>query len=112
MRDQTPAAWAAVIREREATIRAFTWLDLDHAQGASAAAPPGPLQGQWVGFKDVLDTAGIPTERGSALFRGRIPDRSATVVARIVAAGGVVAEERSEERRVGKECRSRWSPDH
>src|SRR5438067_2512982 len=23
-----------------------------------------------------------------------------------------LAEERSEERRVGKECRSRWSPDH
>ena len=23
-----------------------------------------------------------------------------------------VAERRSEERRVGKECRSRWSPDH
>src|SRR5437868_14963307 len=25
---------------------------------------------------------------------------------------GVVAAVRSEERRVGKECRSRWSPDH
>src|SRR5690348_18215446 len=25
---------------------------------------------------------------------------------------GVLAGERSEERRVGKECRSRWSPDH
>src|SRR4051812_20413080 len=24
----------------------------------------------------------------------------------------VIAERRSEERRVGKECRSRWSPDH
>jgi Asp-tRNA(Asn)/Glu-tRNA(Gln) amidotransferase A subunit family amidase len=39
----------------------------------------------------VIDTAGIPTERGSALFRGRVPSRSATVVARIEAAGGVVA---------------------
>ena len=26
--------------------------------------------------------------------------------------GGNSAEERSEERRVGKECRSRWSPYH
>ena len=25
---------------------------------------------------------------------------------------GIVKEERSEERRVGKECRSRWSPYH
>src|SRR3712207_9583865 len=28
------------------------------------------------------------------------------------AAGGVVVRDRSEERRVGKECRSRWSPYH
>src|SRR5439155_13182182 len=27
-------------------------------------------------------------------------------------ARGAVAQVRSEERRVGKECRSRWSPDH
>src|SRR5688572_31259766 len=26
--------------------------------------------------------------------------------------GSAVPEDRSEERRVGKECRSRWSPDH
>ena len=37
------------------------------------------------------------TERGYTLANGtQIPDRT----------------ERSEERRVGKECRSRWSPDH
>ena len=91
MKDQTPAAWAAAIREREAAVRAFAWLDVERAQRASAVAPPGPLRGQWVGIKDVIDTAGIPTERGSALFRGRIPDRSATAVARIETAGGVVA---------------------
>src|SRR5256885_4613766 len=28
------------------------------------------------------------------------------------APGGVIAQNRSEERRVGKECRSRWSPYH
>ena len=26
--------------------------------------------------------------------------------------GDMIAVDRSEERRVGKECRSRWSPDH
>ena len=91
MKDQTPAVWAATIREREAVVRAFAWLDLERALRCSAAAPPGPLRGRWVGIKDVIDTAGIPTERGCALFRGRVPDRSATVVARIEAAGGVVA---------------------
>lgn len=91
MKDQTPDAWAAAIREREAAVRAFAWLDLERAQRFSAAAPHEPLRGWWVGIKDVIDTAAIPTERGSALFRGRVPDRSATVVARIEAAGGVVA---------------------
>lgn len=69
MRHQTPAACAAVIREREAAVRAFAWLDLERALRSSAAAPPGPLRGRWVGIKDVIDTAGIPTERGSALPR-------------------------------------------
>src|SRR5215831_16506730 len=90
MTEHTPAAWTAAIREREAVVRAFAWLDLERARRSTAAAPPGPLQGQWVGIKDVIDTAGIPTERGSALFRGRVPDRSATAVTRIEAAGGVV----------------------
>jgi Asp-tRNA(Asn)/Glu-tRNA(Gln) amidotransferase A subunit family amidase len=90
MTDQT-FAWAAAIREREAVVRAFAWVDLERARHASAAAPPGPLRGRWVGIKDVIDTAGIPTERGSALFRGRVPERSATLVTRIEAAGGVVA---------------------
>ncbi len=85
------AGWAAAIREREAVVRAFAWLDLERAYRSSAEARSGPLQGQWVGIKDVIDTAGIPTERGSALFRGRVPSRSATVVTRIEAAGGVVA---------------------
>lgn len=72
-------------------MRAFVWLDVERAQRASAAIRAGPLGGQWVGIKDVIDTAGIPTERGSPLFRGRVPDRSATAVSRIELAGGVVA---------------------
>src|SRR3712207_9207886 len=30
----------------------------------------------------------------------------------ILESGGAIAQERSEERRVGKECRSRWAPYH
>ena len=39
---------------------------------------------------------------------------SLTTGDKIVTAGGLFGKikERSEERRVGKECRSRWSPDH
>ena len=34
------------------------------------------------------------------------------ILNRLTSEGFVVAEGRSEERRVGKECRSRWSPYH
>ena len=36
----------------------------------------------------------------------------AAVVKELVGAGDLARPRRSEERRVGKECRSRWSPDH
>lgn len=87
----TADVWAAAIAEREPEVKAFAWLDLERAKRLAASAPPGPLRGRWVGIKDIIDTAGIPTERGSALFAGRVPERSATVVERIEAAGGVVA---------------------
>jgi len=43
-----------------------------------------------IGAKDVYDTAGVPTEHGSALFRGRVPDRSAEVVRALDDAGAIV----------------------
>src|SRR5207253_8678464 len=45
----------------------------------------------------------------TAVRRLRLGGRSVTVAA-LGKGGGMIA--RSEERRVGKECRSRWSPDH
>ena len=43
-----------------------------------------------VGVKDIFDTAGIPTENGSALFRGRVPERSSDIVRALEAAGAIV----------------------
>lgn len=43
-----------------------------------------------IGVKDIYDTEGIPTESGSALFRGRVPARSATVVRALEASGAIV----------------------
>src|ERR1041385_7189279 len=54
---------------------------------------PGPLSGLPVGIKDVTPVAGLRTTFGSPLYKDHVP-----------------TEDRSEERRVGKECRSRWSP--
>lgn len=41
-------------------------------------------------MKDIFDTAAIPTENGSALFAGRVPDRSAAAVRAAEDAGAIV----------------------
>ena len=50
----------------------------------------GPLHGIPVALKDIFDTAGVPTTGGSRIYRHRVPDRSATVSARLEAAGAVL----------------------
>ncbi len=37
-----------------------------------------------------IDTAGVLTQRGSPIFKGRVPDTDATVVARLKAAGAIL----------------------
>jgi aspartyl-tRNA(Asn)/glutamyl-tRNA(Gln) amidotransferase subunit A len=49
----------------------------------------GPLHGVPFTIKDALDTEGIPTQRGTKLFAGFIPEADATAVARFKAAGGI-----------------------
>src|SRR6266536_3152515 len=64
----------------EPTLHAFAWLDPDRARALARERdrqePRGPLHGVPIGVKDVFDTAGIPTEHGSALFHGRVPGHS------------------------------------
>ena len=99
---------------------------------------PGPLSGRTLAVKDLFDTAGVRTTYGSGVYAEHIPARNATAVQRLLDAGAVLVGKthlpefawsvlgqsewygtchnpthpRSEERRVGKECRSRWSPYH
>lgn len=47
----------------------------------------GLLDGVPLSWKDLYDTAGIATEAGSALLKGRVPDRDAEVLARASAQG-------------------------
>lgn len=82
----------------EPGTRAFAWLDPEdvrrQARALDAARasgrPVGPLHGLPVALKDVIDTARIPTENGTALDRGRVPRRDAFVVERLRAAGALV----------------------
>src|ERR1700712_1071849 len=67
---------------------------LDAAKSAEAAVLAGeelgPLHGVPFTVKDSIDTAGVLTQRGSPIFRGRVPDADATSVARMKKAGGIL----------------------
>jgi aspartyl-tRNA(Asn)/glutamyl-tRNA(Gln) amidotransferase subunit A len=79
-------------------LNAFVHLDAELAHRAasevdalvSAGEDPGPLAGVPMGVKDLEDCAGMPTSKGSLLFKGRPPVASDSVhVARLRAAGAV-----------------------
>src|ERR1700742_4347350 len=67
---------------------------LEAAKKAEAAVKPdarlAPLHGVPFTVKDGIDTAGVLTQRGSPIFKGRRPDTDATVVARLKAAGAIL----------------------
>ena len=83
-------ACLARIAEREPAVRAFAWFDADAARRGAAAARPGPLHGLPIGVKDVLDTADMPSEYGSPIWRGWRPRADAAAVAWARHAGAVV----------------------
>jgi aspartyl-tRNA(Asn)/glutamyl-tRNA(Gln) amidotransferase subunit A len=91
-------ACLARIAAREPEVQAWAWLDSDHVlaqaraldQHRASGRAIGPLHGLPVGIKDIIDTAGIPTENGTAIDAGRVPVTDAFVVARLRQAGAVV----------------------
>src|SRR5438876_8982557 len=78
----------------ESRIHAFTRYDAEPALLLDAALETTGATGARlrvpVGVKDIFDTAGVPTERGSALYAGRIAERDADVVRNLRAAGAVI----------------------
>ena len=50
----------------------------------------GPLHGVPFTVKDSIDPADVATQRGSPIFKGRVPDVDATSVARMKKAGGIL----------------------
>jgi amidase len=53
-----------------------------------SGAPGGPLAGKTVAIKDNVCVAGVPMMNGSCVLEGYIPEADATVVSRILDAGG------------------------
>jgi Asp-tRNA(Asn)/Glu-tRNA(Gln) amidotransferase A subunit family amidase len=84
--------------ETEPRVHAWAWLDAARARQLARASderrasgsPVGRLEGIPIGVKDIFDTAAIPTENGSALFAGRVPERTAAAVRAAESAGAIV----------------------
>jgi amidase len=67
---------------------------LDRARAAEAALTSGveigPLRGVPLTIKDTIDTEGMRTTSGSRVRANYVPDRDATAVARLKAAGAII----------------------
>jgi aspartyl-tRNA(Asn)/glutamyl-tRNA(Gln) amidotransferase subunit A len=113
---QDATALAALIRTKQVTPREVVQAHLDRIsavnpalnalvtlladealQAADAAgkavmsgAPLGALHGVPFTAKDSIDTARVLTQRGSPIFRGRVPAVDATSVARMKQAGAIL----------------------
>ena len=57
------------------------------ARRAASGHRLGLLDGVPISWKDLFDTAGVATESGSALLKGRVPDRDAEVLRNATAQG-------------------------
>jgi amidase len=80
--------------EREPEVAAFAHLDpaaaMREARLRDREKPRGPLHGVPVAWKDIVDTAAMPTAYGSRAFPGHRPLADAACVALARAAGAVL----------------------
>lgn len=85
------------IESQDADRKTFTSLTRDRAlaeamaarQRVSSGMALSRLDGVPMGWKDLVDTAGHPTEGASRLFKGRVPDQDAVCLTRATAGGMV-----------------------
>jgi len=84
----------ASIQAQENAIGAWHWYDpkrlTAEAERLDALPHRGPLHGVPVAIKDVIDTADMPTEYGSALYEGNRPPSDASCVALLRNAGALL----------------------
>jgi len=96
--EELVAACLTRVQQIEESVGAWAFLDPDYAMQQARRADEvrregrvfGPLHGVPVGIKDIFDTADMPTERGSVLYKGYRPEFDATTVALLRQAGAVI----------------------
>ena len=76
----------AIVTVADGALEAAKAAERAVAQGREL----GPLHGVPFTVKDSIDTAGVATQRGSPIFKGRTPDADATSVARMKQAGAIL----------------------
>jgi amidase len=88
------AACLERIGERDGVLAAWVHVNADaslaQARALDRRPARGPLHGIPVGIKDIIDTADMPTEYGSAIYRGNRPRADAAAVALLRQAGCVI----------------------
>jgi Asp-tRNA(Asn)/Glu-tRNA(Gln) amidotransferase A subunit family amidase len=84
----------ARIAARDGVVKAWVNFDpeiaLGQARALDGASARGPLHGVPIGLKDTIDTFDMPTEMGSAIYRGNRPRADAACVALLRRAGAVI----------------------
>ena len=91
------AAHLAQIERVNPRVNAIVTLVADRAMADAARADEaqargdrlGPLHGLPIAHKDLVDTAGIRTVRGSPFYRDHVPTQDAVIITRIRAAGAI-----------------------
>ena len=91
------SAHLARIERVNPTVNAIVTLVADRAMADAARADdlaakggtPGPLYGLPVAHKDLVETAGIRTTKGSRFYRDTVPARDALIVTRLREAGAI-----------------------
>ena len=85
---------AAAIAAREDDVGAFTYLNIEgakkHAREDAKRLAATPLCGMPVGLKDIYETYDMPTEYGSAAYKGHRPAGDAAPVTMLRRAGAVI----------------------
>ena len=84
------------IEQTEPVVHAYARVLADSARATAASVDRdlaqggrwrGPLHGVPIAVKDICFTAGVPTEAGSRVRAGFVPDHDATIVELLHAAG-------------------------